>query len=409
MKTNFIRLLAGILFFQLSQFARADVLDNWITNQINTNAAGLKHVVYGNGLFVAAGEKGDGGEIYTSTNGSNWILRYSDNNAWGLTMNYSGGHFSGVGGWETAVSADGTNWTVSFLPFVSGSFGYGSLTDVTFGNNPIFGTSLYVAVGDTNGVGYIITSPDGITWLPRKPSTTPGGHISSVVYDGNKFVAVGADGFEYNSTSGTGTWTKRAFPGAGLISYANGLLISPLNNKTNVISVDGFNWSLQATGLTNQLGKVTFGNNLFLAECGVSASTMYFATSVDGTNWFQYPQPLPNHWGGHVGGGKYDVSLASDGISLIGVGTEDPAAFYSNSLIYNSGVVVGTRMTNNPPRSVVLSGLVGRNYQIQFTDAFGAGSNWRTNLALQLTNTPYVWTDATATNSARFYRGVLLP
>jgi hypothetical protein len=67
-------------------------------------------------------------------------------------------------------------------------------------------------------------------------------------------------------------------------------------------------------------------------------------------------------------------------------------------------------MTNNPSPKIAISGLVGRNYQIQSADVLTAGSNnWRTNAALQLTNTPYVWADTTATNSVRFYRGVLLP
>jgi len=66
-------------------------------------------------------------------------------------------------------------------------------------------------------------------------------------------------------------------------------------------------------------------------------------------------------------------------------------------------------MTNNPTPKVAISGLVGRNYQIQSTDALGAGNNWRTNAMIQLTNTPSIWIDVNATNSARFYRGVLLP
>jgi len=81
--------------------------------------------------------------------------------------------------------------------------------------------------------------------------------------------------------------------------------------------------------------------------------------------------------------------------------------YYGYALL--SDPLVSIRMTNNPPSKVVLSGLVGRNYQIQSADALGAGSNWRTNATMQLTNTPLVWTDSTATNSARFYRGVLLP
>jgi hypothetical protein len=69
----------------------------------------------------------------------------------------------------------------------------------------------------------------------------------------------------------------------------------------------------------------------------------------------------------------------------------------------------GIRFTNNPSRRIALSGLVGRNYQIQSTDALGASSNWRTNATLQMTNAAIVWTDNTATNLSRFYRTVLLP
>jgi len=81
-----------------------------------------------------------------------------------------------------------------------------------------------------------------------------------------------------------------------------------------------------------------------------------------------------------------------------------------NSFTFTSDVLVGIRTTNTPASSLAISGLVGRNYQIQSADVLPAGSNnWRTNLTLQLTNTPYFWNDNTATNSARFYRGVLLP
>jgi hypothetical protein len=67
-------------------------------------------------------------------------------------------------------------------------------------------------------------------------------------------------------------------------------------------------------------------------------------------------------------------------------------------------------MTNTPSLKVAISGLVGRNYQIQSTENLkAASSNWRTNITMQLTNTPFVWTDPTPTNTARLYRGVLLP
>src|SRR5882757_8024331 len=98
MKQIWQLLLLGSIFLQGN--ARADVLDNWTTNQVTTNSVALNHIVYGNGRYVAVGERGDAGGIFSSEDGLTWILRYSDINAWGLTLRYSGGRFVGVGGWE---------------------------------------------------------------------------------------------------------------------------------------------------------------------------------------------------------------------------------------------------------------------------------------------------------------------
>jgi hypothetical protein len=401
--TLFMPLLIVGFLVNFSRSVRADVLDNWATNQITTNSFELHHVVYGNGHYVAVAEYGDGGEIYSSEDGLNWTLRFSDNNSWGLTLNYSGGCFAGVGGFGIAdVSTNGTNWTSSFLPVYD--FGAEMGQAITYGNG------VYVTVGDTNDIGNIQTSPDGVTWTSRSVSPTPGGRISSVAYGPLTFVAVGNnDGYEYTSTgvsAGT-TWIRRGIPGGSKISYGNGLFFVPLNNKTNLISTDGINWSLNPTGLTNILGTVSYSHGVFMAQCGISIAVSYLATSIDGTNWIQYARPLPNYWTSAYDLPDPDVSLATDGTRLVAVGAT--GSYPANSFIYTSDVLVGVRMTNAPSRQVTLSGLVGRNYQIQSANILGAGSIWRTNATLQLTNTPFVWTDSTATNSARFYRGALLP
>lgn len=400
-QTNFILLLAGIFQIGFLASTRADVLDNWTTNQISTNSFGLHHVVYGNGRYVAVGEAGDGGGIYTSEDGLNWTLRFSDNNSWGLTLNYSGGCFAGVGGFGIVdVSTNGTNWTSSFLPATL--FDYFAADP--YGQEITYGNGLYVTVGDTNGVGNILTSPDGVTWASRASAPAPSGRISSVAYGPLKFVAIGNnDGLEYTSTgvSAGAAWTRRSIPGGNQISYGNSLFFVPLTSKTNLVSADGITWSLQNTGLTNMLGKVTYGNGLFMARAGI-----YLATSTDGTNWIQYPKPLP-------GDAMLSVNLATDGTRLVtvsGVYTNGGLPNAYNGFVFTSDVLVGVRMTNNPTPKVALSGLVGRNYQIQSADSLiGGSNNWSTNATLQLTNTPYVWTDSTATNSARFYRGILLP
>lgn len=402
-RISHILLLAGIFQISFLTGAHADVLDNWTTNQISTNTFAFHHVVYGNGIYVVAGQYSDYGAFYTSADGLHWKLQYTEPNSWNVTLNYSAGHFAGVAsGFRVAdVSSDGTNWITTLFPDNASAF---TPVAITYGNG------LYAAVGNANNVASILTSPDGSTWTQRQAGSSPGGPVTSVTYGGGKFVAIGNnDGYEYTSSGpGAGTtWTQRSLPAGNKISYANGLFFVPLNNKTNLLSVDGINWSLNVTGLTNILGVVTYGNGLFMAQCGISRSGSYLATSTDGTNWFQYAKLLPNYCP-IPDTADIDVSLATDGTRLVtGSAT---GSFYYNGFIYTSDPLVCIRMTNNPPSKVAISGLVGRNYQIQSVDVLTAGSNnWRTNATMQLTNTPYVWTDTTATNPTRFYRGVLLP
>ena len=303
-------LLSGNFLASFSRSIEADVLDTWTTNQITTNGFGFQRVVYGNGIYVAVGESSDYGGFYTSTDGSHWTLQYSEPNSWGVSLNYSGGHFASVAprwGFNASdVSPDGTNWTTSIFVDVDYRFTPAAIT---------YGNGLYVVVGSTNNVASIMISPDGVTWSYRPASTSPGGPLNSVAYGNAKFVTIGNnDGYIYvSSGSSAGTnWTRNNIVGGNLISYANGLFFVPLNNKTNLLSGNSISWSQQATGLTNTLGTVTYSHGIYLAQCGITQSGSYLATSPDGTNWFQYPKLLPDSI---LPGdsGNFDVNVATDG------------------------------------------------------------------------------------------------
>lgn len=396
MKLNAL-LLAGLFFLGTIITTPADILDTWTTNQIITNGYVLDSIALGNGCFVATAEFFDAGEIFSSPDGTDWTLSYSDFSSWGLNMHYVNGRFVGVGGGygATAVSTNGTDWTISFLP--GGGYinddGHG---DITYANG------LYVQVGDSNGVGCIYTSSDGSNWTSRTSTTAFGGHIASVIYGPTGFVAVGNNDHNvYTSLSGI-SWTTHPIPGGSQISYGNyGYYIVPLNSKTNLYSDDGISWAEANTGLTNELSDIIYVGSMFYAYAG-----SFLATSTNGTNWFQYSPPLP-------GGQDSYQSFTTDGSQLATIASTlqstSPSDTY-NGYVYLSGPLVSVRITNHIPSDVTLSGLVGRNYQIQSATVLAPGpNNWRTNLAIQLINTPYVWTDPIATNSARFYRGVLLP
>jgi len=387
--------LLGFFLLGIVLASRADVLENWTTNQITTNSSGLRYLVYGAGRYVAVGEESDGGNIYSSEDGLTWTQRFSDVDSWGLTMSYSQGHFAGVGGWGIVdISTNGIDWTSAFSPlqyFLEGR------SEITYGNG------LYVLVGSTNGVGAILNSPDGINFTYSSSTPAPTGPIVSVAFGPGQFVAIGNnDGLEYVSSgihAGT-TWIRRPIAGGNQVSFANGLFFVPLSANSNLVSPNGLSWNLQNTGLTNMVGNVIYANGLYLARSG-----NYLATSTNGINWIQYSPPLP-------GAASLDPNLATDGTRLVTISQQEissgPNSY--NAFIYSSDVLVGIRLTNSPARQIALSGLVGRSYQLQSADSLTVGSNgWRTNLTLQLTNTPFYWTDTLATNSTRFYRGSLLP
>lgn len=397
---NIILLMAGIFVLGTTITTRADILDRWTTNQITTNFS-LDSLVYANGLYIATAEWDDAEEILSSVDGVHWAVQNGDYSygSWGTAMNYSGGRFIGTGGWGTlTTSTTGTNWLVLPLPGWPTAFGlsaaaYGDGTFVCSGYTNEPGTD-----GTSVNVGEIIASTDGTNWM--QAVLDPAGPISSIAFGPTAgFVAIGNyDGYSYTSYDGN-SWTRSSIPGGSQVSYGNGLFIVPLNNGTNLVSNFGAFWSQQKTGLNAMLSGISCVNGLFYARAGSS----YLATSSDGTNWFQYPQILP---GSGIATDGSRIATSENAIIGVDQFSDDIYAGF----VFLSDPLVDVQMTNPPASQVALSGLVGRNYQIQSAKVLTAGSNnWSTNLAIQLTNTPYVWTDDTATNSARFYRGVLLP
>src|SRR5881409_551334 len=206
MSRQFLCVPVALAVFVPAISIRADALDHWTSTQLSTNSFGLNLLVYGNGRYVAAGGKSDGGALMSSEDGLSWILRADGgccgppSLVYGLT--YGGGRFVAVGHFGgTASSSDGINW--SFANVQSGAL-----------NDVAYGAGIYAAVGSADYFYFdnIFSSVDGFTWTARHSDPTEQRSISGVAYGAGKFVAIGAnDGFTYTSSTGT-NWTRRSIP-----------------------------------------------------------------------------------------------------------------------------------------------------------------------------------------------------
>ena len=399
------RLAVGSLVL-ITQMVSADVLNNWTTNQLSTNRFGLFSVVYGNERYVAAGSYSDYGVIVSSQDGLHWNLEADGGPpnptgapVWGLKVNFSNGRFIATAALGlTLVSTNGINWALSGAEVENWV-----MTDL---RGATYGGGRYVAVGEFfNNFGFrsvsnIISSSDGITWTVCRSHPQEALANVDVTFGSGMYVAIGNnDGFIYTSPNST-TWTRRAIAGGATISFCREIFIIPYTAGTNLISENGVDWGAVATGIPMQMDKAVFANGLFMARVGNGYPGLkpYLATSRDGTNWVQHQYILPGR------------ELATDGARLVTVGNISTNIIYHNGFVYTSGTMVDVRMTNTSPSQIVLSGLIGRSYQIQAKNDLAETNAWQTLTTLQLPSTPYLFTDPSAANSPqRFYRGVLLP
>ena len=205
--------LVGILPPQLSDVERAT----------KTHQGTIVASTFFNSMYITLTNEG---RIYTSTDKTNWVVRYSDS---GLSPAYNGNFvvFKGtlfVGNYKRILkSANGTSWDTAHIS----SYGSGSIAE---GNGLIIATDSFK----------VVISSDGNTWQTVKNDIS----FSKIVYGGGLFIA--------NSSA----------------------------NKTFATSIDGTEWTSKTTGMTN-VQAAAYGNGVFVAI----SSDGYVATSIDTDVW----------------------------------------------------------------------------------------------------------------------------
>jgi hypothetical protein len=383
--------------------ASADALDQWTRAPLATindsEGVWINHAVFGNGKYVAVGQRvmSDFGFVATSTDGSNWEAPGEYGSVLQLnSVAYGGGRFVAVGwNWHTGgnlwSSSDGLSWTYQTNATVR------NFMEVTYGNER------FVAVGDgmipgtfTHTNRTIYASLDGIAWSQRSSGAPPTDNsaLESVAYGAGQFVAVGENGNVYTSTSG-GTWTPAGAGVFGPVSFCRDRFIARGQSGANLVSTDGLNWSPMTKNVTNDFIRVRYGYGRFLA---LSADKVF--SSPDSTNWVQHPVPFSaNTTLIDIAFGERNVIVLANENPLRPV---VPVAFISSSFM-----ALGINRQAKP--QLVLSGLEGASYRIEYADALPTPTTqWQEATTLVLTNSPLVWSDTTATGP-RFYRAVMLP
>lgn len=249
----------------------------WKHAQIGKEGEVYRAAAFGNGRFAAVGSYG-GNNIFAATrDGLSWETKQKDARyvQYLRGVGFGKGEFLGIGGDPGSVgssrpfvshSADGLTWSdfddipgkhiLRRLAFGNGTFvGVGdrgrrsvspdgkewkdvpdvkaldALVDVAFGNGLFVGVGLH---------GLRMTSNDGLKWSARI-SGEEGEHLNSVVWAGDRFVAVGA-GATYLSPDGV-QWKRAPNADAPLtVAFGKGRFVGASWKGRLLASPDGVKW-----------------------------------------------------------------------------------------------------------------------------------------------------------------------
>ena len=285
-----------------------------------------------------------GGHLWQSTedgaleqiagNGIAWTERAAAVGNW-RSVCHGDGLFVAVGPWTSdrpavcMTSPDGINWTER-LP-----------SSVRDWRSVCHGDGLFVAVHDgSSGMDRCMTSPDGINWTNR---TCVIGRWASVCHGDGLFVAVGWGGKCMTSPDGI-TWTERTAVSGDWLSvcWGDGLFVAVSYDGKLMTSPDGIDWT-QRTAMSAFWRSVCHGNGLFVAVGDGGA----IITSPDGINWMNASWAVAN-WRSVCYGNGFFVAVSDDGKYLRSDGidwsTRETISGQWQSVCYGNGIyaAVGT-------------------------------------------------------------------
>lgn len=285
-------------------------------------------VVYGNGLFVAVGDKstnqnipgineGRIGAVYTSTDGWNWQEQTSGVRGSILRqVAFGGGRFVAVGTAGVVIySDDGANWQRAVHPIFTSWAGVA------------YGGGRFVAVG-----GGTMISRDGVTWETQ--AATAASTYSAIRFvNGSFFLSVSPfSGPVQRSLDGV-NWTSITLASATAINdlaFHDGLWVAATSGGGAVfegssfvatdalqVSVDGNQWTAVRSPYLGTPRSVQRLSDRWVAGTSEGA----ILSSLDGRNWRLEERPTNNGIARFAVAPDYAVAVGDSGTLLT---TRDP-------------------------------------------------------------------------------------
>jgi hypothetical protein len=279
----------------------------------------INAITYGEGVFVAGGERSLGSNIAWSNNGNNWTLVVDDDNP----FSYQKVSFSGESG-EYSV--------------------FRNINAIAYGDGK------FVAGGDN---GQIAWSNDGEDWTIVDDSKFGSETISAVAYGGGKFVVGGSNGQIAWSNDGE-DWTlvddstfgseDRINAIAFAVLGQTGRFIAVSNSGKMALSPDAVSWSAIADTSfgSNSIYDITYGGGKFVAV----GSSSHVAWSDFGLSWIGIEKSgnslssVVYGDGKFVACGTYGLAISPDGITWTDVPDQDDGNISAFAIAYGNGKFV---------------------------------------------------------------------
>ena len=279
------------------------------TEWVSTTTYGLNNIVYitGQSLLRTAYKSLQSGNLnHNPLNAFTWWIRIGDvYPKHGIATSYNIGDIvQGVGGVMT--SPEGIGWTLR----TSAADNY--WTAIAWNGR------VFAAVAQSGTGNRVMTSPDGITWTIR--TSAADNSWTGIAWNGTVFAAVAASGtgnrvmtspdgitWTIRTSAADNDWTAIAWNGTVFAAVAwtgtgNRVMTSP----------DGITWTIRTTPADNIWTAIAWNGTVF-AAVAINGTGNRVMTSPDGITWTIRTSAADNNWQAIAWNGTVFVAVATSG------------------------------------------------------------------------------------------------